>query len=365
MLSKLKLAAYVILAIMAVWFGWGFYVNYAAISLSSKDDKTLDNRVAAAVSETNSSGTNDLESANTNVVDAATNTLDSTTNAADTVANNPDDAVTNESESNASVTETNASVTDTNLAAANASTNHAGKASKASAAKKKHSKSAHIAKAHETKRMTTAQTRESMMKNLGVMVLAIIGLGMLLAYDFSHYVANRGVDMLLDDDGSAGKDPEYERAEQVWAEGHPMEAVEMMRNYLKTHPREQFVALRIAEIYEKDFRNYLAAAMEYEEVLKKKLPPENWGWNAIHLCNLYSKLDRQADYDALLHRIVNEYGKTSAAVKARKRLGLPEDGGISVAETPRNESEEIDVPVKSSPPPDEPPSNLPPGFRPK
>lgn len=349
MFSKLKLAAYVVLAIMAVWFGWGFYVNYAAISLSSKDDKTLDNRVAAAMSETNSGRTNDSDSADTNGVAAATNTQNLITNA---VASNGSDG-----------TETNSSVTETNLAAAAASTNHSEKAS--ITAKKKHDKMAHIAKAHETKRMTTAQTKGAMMKNLGLMVLAIIGLGMLLAYDFSHYVAGRGVDMLLDDDGTAGKDPEYERAEQVWAEGHPMEAVEMMRSYLKKHPREQFVALRIAEIYEKDFRNYLAAAMEYEEVLKKKLPPENWGWSAIHLCNLYLKLDRKDDYDALLHRIVNEYGKTSAAIKARKRLGLPEDGGISVAETPRNETEEDDLPVKDSPAPAERPSNLPPGFRPK
>ena len=56
-----------------------------------------------------------------------------------------------------------------------------------------------------------------------------------------------------------------------------------MREYLLKNPREQHVSLRIAEIYEKDLANPLAAALEYEEVLKQKLPAERWGWAAIHL----------------------------------------------------------------------------------
>ncbi len=98
----------------------------------------------------------------------------------------------------------------------------------------------------------------------------------------------------------------------------------MLRDYLKKNPRELHAALRIAEIYEKDLKNYLAAALEYEEVLKHKLPPERWGWAAIHLCNLYSKLNHQDKTLNLLHRIVNEYPKTAAAKKARTRLGLAE-----------------------------------------
>jgi len=111
------------------------------------------------------------------------------------------------------------------------------------------------------------------------------------------------------------------------------------------------VALRIAEIYEKDLNNPLAAALEYEEILKKKLPPERWGWAAIHLANLYSgKLDKPQQATALLERIINDYGQTAAAKKARERLGIPES------------SPEAASPPK---PEDTPPSNLPPGFRPK
>ena len=123
-----------------------------------------------------------------------------------------------------------------------------------------------------------------------------------------------------------------------------------------------FVALRIAEIYEKDLGNFLAAALEYEEILEKKLPPDRWGWSAIHLCNLYYKLQQEPKATALLHRIVKDYGRTPAAKKARKRLGIPEPAE-SASEGDDNAGESIEG--ESAPEPEEPKSNLPPGFRPK
>jgi hypothetical protein len=128
----------------------------------------------------------------------------------------------------------------------------------------------------------------------------------------------------------------------------------MMREYLKKHPREQHVALRIAEIYEKDLFNPLAAALEYEEVLQHKLPPERWGWAAIHLCNLYSKLNHHDKVIALLKRIDAEYGQTAAAEKARKRL---EDLGVPLAADEIAQEDQSPQP----PPPDSGPK-LPPGF---
>jgi hypothetical protein len=209
-------------------------------------------------------------------------------------------------------------------------------------------------------KIATAETRRNMITDLACMVLCLVIVAMMAAYDFSHVFAHRTVDALLDDDGPAGKDPEYEQAEQVWAAGRHLEAVEMMRNYLKKNPREQYVALRIAEIYEKDFGNFLASAMEYEEILKRKLPPDRWGWAAIHLCNLYAKLDRMEEHKALLQRIVDEYPKTSAAIKARKHLGLPENAANS--EVPESApSPVLETSEPYVPPPDDP--NLPKGFR--
>jgi hypothetical protein len=178
----------------------------------------------------------------------------------------------------------------------------------------------------------------------------IIGFGLLIAFDFSRFFGQKFEEFIFDDEGEGHRDPEYEEAEKVWANGKPLEAIQMMRDHLKANPREQYVALRIAEIYEKDLGNPLAAALEYEEILKKNLPAERWGWAAIHLANLYSgKLERGDDAAALLRRIVTEHPSTAAAKKARERLG---------EEAPSEPTVAPDQPLEK-------PSNLPPGFRPK
>lgn len=190
------------------------------------------------------------------------------------------------------------------------------------------------------------------------MFFCLLGLAVLIGHDVSRYFANRVDDFVFNDNLEGVKDPEYEEAENIWARGEHLDAVRLMRDYLKRNPREQYVALRIAEIYETDLHNYLAAALEYEEILKKRLPAERWGWAAIHLANLYSgKLNKPEQATALLRRIADEYGKTAAAKKARERLGLPEPVEVVAVPQPVPEPE---------PPRDEPPaSNLPKGFRPK
>ena len=190
------------------------------------------------------------------------------------------------------------------------------------------------------------------------MFLCLVALGLLIGSDVSRFLANRVDDFVFNDNLEGVKDPEYEEAERVWASGQHLDAVQLMRDYLRRHPREQYVALRIAEIYEADLQNYVAAALEYEEVLKKRLPDERWGWAAIHLANLYSgKLNKTEEATVLLRRIVEEFGRTAAAKKARERLGLPEPVAFEAAPSPPS--------VAEAAPPPEPPSNLPPGFRPK
>ena len=191
------------------------------------------------------------------------------------------------------------------------------------------------------------------------MFFTLIGLAVLIGHDVSHYLAHRVEDLIFNDNLEGVKDPEYEEAERIWAGGQHLEAIQLMRDYLKRHPREQYVALRIAEIYETDLRNYLAAALEFEEVLKKRLPPERWGWAAIHLVNLYSgKLNKTEEATNLLRRIADQYSQTAAAKKARERLGIPEPVAEVAAPEPEPEPKPQDKP-------ESPASNLPPGFRPK
>jgi hypothetical protein len=187
------------------------------------------------------------------------------------------------------------------------------------------------------------------------LVLSLLGLGLLAARDVSEIIGAKAAKTLFDDTGEIVNTPDYEKAEEEWGQGNFLDAIRILRDHLQQNPRAQHVALRIAEIYEKDLHNHLAAALEYEEVLKHKLPPERWGWAAIHLVNLYNGRLNQADKAvALLRRIDAEYGETAAAEKARARLAQLESEGL--------------IPPAPPPPPpaDDPPQfKLPPGFAPK
>ncbi|MCP5520514.1 MAG: hypothetical protein H7A46_03055 [Verrucomicrobiales bacterium] len=190
-------------------------------------------------------------------------------------------------------------------------------------------------------------------------LLSLIGLALMLANDLSHLTA-RSTHRLLEgvEEGGEGS-REYEEAERLWANADYLGAVHVLREYLKKHPRRVHAHFRIAEIYEKDLKNTLAAALEHEEILRFRLEDERWGWTAIHLCNLHYHLNQPEKAEALLHRIVNDYGHTVAAGKARKRLGIPEDG-----DPPPATAAEPEEPV----PDDSAPSDgfqLPRGFRPK
>jgi TolA-binding protein len=191
---------------------------------------------------------------------------------------------------------------------------------------------------------------------------SLIGLGLLIASDVSHYLGNRALKVMYNDEGAGAHDPEYDKAEEIWANGDHLEAIKMMREYLAKNPREQHVAIRIAEIYEKDLKNNLAAALEYEEVLKHKLPPERWGWAAIHLCNLYFRLNQEQKGFDLLRKIVNDFPNTAAAEKARKRLEQV-DGSVTTEQIATEPS--VSTTHRPSSSASAPASNLPPGFRPK
>lgn len=156
----------------------------------------------------------------------------------------------------------------------------------------------------------------------------MIILGLIAGHDVSHYFGQKASRLIWHENERAAANRDYEAAEEKWADGDYLEAIRLFREYLAKNPREQHAALRIAEIYEKDMQNYLAAALEYEEVLKHKLPRQRWGWAAIHLCNLYYRLGKPDVATALLRRIDSEYGDTAAADKARKRLALIESGEI-------------------------------------
>lgn len=356
MSAKVKLGAYVVLIALTAWFGHGFYARFHGnaasqpVAASHHHKKRVKPPVVA--------GNTNASAGETSLASVNTNTADQTTNAAATDQN----AATNAVAQTASH--------DTNAAAAS-------NAAPATAS----------AATDDTEPTTldhdviTGGPQGSTIIYLALFVLSAVGLGLLVTYDLTHAVGSKATDYLFDNITDGQRDPEYEKAEQAWADGNHLGAIQMLRDYYKRNPRQVHAALRIAEIYEKDLRNYLAAALEYEEVLKKKLPSDRWAWAAIHLCNLYSRLGQQDKTMALLRRIADEYPKTAAAKKARQKLGLPEpeeeaSAGSSAAEEQGGEEQAYDVETnrgewqeeasdEASPQAEEPKSNLPPGFRPK
>jgi len=367
MSPKLKLAAYAVLVILSACFAHGFYSNYSAATQAAADSGSD----APAAKPDLGANANSNNPANANAGTNASTTSDTNTSAT------PDTnavvaPITNEA---GAPTANAAETSETNAATAPASNATPSKT-------KVPVPVARAAKAPAPAR-DVSSARGAMMTYLAAFVGAMIGLGLLIANDVTQMVGTQAVDFLFNDAGEGQRDPEYERAEAAWVNGKHLEAIQLMRDFLKKNPRELYAALRIAEIYEKDLKNHLAAALEYEEVLKNKLPAERWGWAAIHLCNLYSKLNLADKALALLHRIVAEYPKTGAAKKARVRLGLAEPEPEALEEKPRvvAESEATgERPVVSieahppeleprlpyaSPPPEAPKPSLPPGFRPK
>jgi tetratricopeptide (TPR) repeat protein len=171
---------------------------------------------------------------------------------------------------------------------------------------------------------------------------ALVG-GLTAGHYFSIYIGEKFFKFIYEGEESASVQDEYELGEKEWADGNHLKAIELMRSYLEKNPNEQHVAIRIAEIYERDLHNYLAAALEYEEILKHKLPPEQWGWTAIHLCNLYrSRLNQPEKAIELLKKIDTDYGYTAAAQKARKHLEGLTDDNEDESEGPDQQTKQID-----------------------
>ena len=349
-----KTIVYVLLVIAAIFFGTNFYSNYKAGKVRgetelSTDDKDRDNSPAAP------------QTTDTNAAPAAT----PATNA---VAQDTNQAVPPPEGTAA-----------TNVAA---STNEIVQATNAA------SPAPTEAKAPETEKAPTkSRGQGSMLGYLGGFLVTIFALGFFVAKDVSNMMGQGAIDFLFNDDLKGVYDPKYEEALNAVHQGKHLEAIQILREFLQENPHAQYAALEIAEIYEKKLNNNLAAALEYEEVLKKKLPPERWGWAAIHLCNLYSKMGKTDKTLELLRRIVKEHGETAAAKKAAKRLAMFESGGDStslstdvpegmepptVAQTPSAAAAAPQKPAivvkvrgKAEPKEEAAASNLPPGFRPK
>ena len=162
------------------------------------------------------------------------------------------------------------------------------------------------------------RTTSSMIAWLGGFVGCAVLLALRLSWDLGQFLGNRAENGILQGDPPPVPPPAWSEADEWLRQGEPLKAVNVLRDHLQTHPHELRVHYRIAEIYTDPLRNPLAAALEYEALLGRRLDPERWGWTAIRLARLYRELREFDKADAVLQRVTDEHAQTGAARKAGK-----------------------------------------------
>jgi tetratricopeptide (TPR) repeat protein len=167
---------------------------------------------------------------------------------------------------------------------------------------------------------TAGSSRTRMIACLGLFILSLIVLGLIVAFEVTKFIRVRAEGWMLQAGPPTEPVPELQEAERLRASGEPLDAIRLLREYLQANPYELYAMSRIAEIYRYDLKNDLAAALEYEELIKHKLPADQWAWSALHLAKLYGRLNELEKSVALLERIDNEYGHTVAGRRAKKAL---------------------------------------------
>jgi len=166
----------------------------------------------------------------------------------------------------------------------------------------------------------TGASRARMIGWSGLFLLSVVALGILCAYEAKKFFSSRAEKWMLESGASSGPVPEFEEAERVRASGDPLDAIRLLREYLQANPYDLRAMSRIAEIYRYDLQNELAAALEYEELLKRKLPDDQWAWSALHLAKVYGRMNEFDKSVALLERLDTDYGHTIAGRRAKKAL---------------------------------------------
>ncbi|HZR20304.1 MAG TPA: hypothetical protein VFE51_23680 [Verrucomicrobiae bacterium] len=169
---------------------------------------------------------------------------------------------------------------------------------------------------------------------LALSVLSAGLLALLGVIDAKGFFGGRVEQWMVEGSAPTAPVPELEEAQRVRASGDPLEAIRLLREYLQSKPYELHVMSRIAEIYRYDLDNDLAAALEYEELLKHKLPDDQWAWAALHLAKLYGRLNELEKSVALLEQLDHKYSHTVAGKRAQKALQAvrdPEGKGLEDA----------------------------------
>lgn len=159
-----------------------------------------------------------------------------------------------------------------------------------------------------------------------VYLIAGAALAMFVAWDVSQFLGWQAESLFLGGGRLSGLTPAWWRSERLCKAGEADEAVRVLREASSAHPRQWRLAVRIAEIYQHDLNNPLAAALEYEEILKRRLPRPARAWLMVRLAACYLVLRRVEESAVKLREVMDQFPRTPAAQKAERRLARMETG---------------------------------------
>ena len=164
------------------------------------------------------------------------------------------------------------------------------------------------------------------LKFIGLFLLTALALAFLFAWDFCRLFADRAIDTLFDMNEQPEQAAVIQKAELLRRQGFPFEAIELLREHIHTHKRDTHAGAQIAEIYEEDLCNPLAAALEYEEMLKWRIRRERWAKLAIRAAVIYAgDLGRTDRCVELMREVIAKCPGTASAASAARRIRLYDD----------------------------------------
>ena len=145
-------------------------------------------------------------------------------------------------------------------------------------------------------------------------------LAVFVAWDVAQFFGWQAERLFLGGGRLSRLTPTWWRAERLCKVGEGDEAVRVLRAAASAHPRQWRLGVRIAEIYQHDLTNPLAAALEYEELLKRRLPRPARAWLMVRLAACYLLLRRVEESAAMLRLVMVKFPRTPAGKKAARRL---------------------------------------------
>jgi len=149
-------------------------------------------------------------------------------------------------------------------------------------------------------------------------------LGIFVAWDVTQFFGWQAERLFLGGGRLSRLTPAWWTSERLRKDGNADEAVRVLREMFVAHPRQWRLSVRIAEIYQHDLDNPLAAALEYEELLNRRLPRPARAWLMVRLAACYLLLRRSDESAAQLRNVIEEFPHTPAAEKAGRRLARME-----------------------------------------